>query len=273
MAFARFAFRPGNEKLYHNSKFIYYSMSKIDYSQFYVKNYLQKPPPKPPVQADPQNSKPKRKKKVWFFFIIVLLIVSLFAMNFLYEGAIFDTMLAWIKQQKTCDFYLLTKNFQEREKAYAQSLLVRQSGAGGYIFQQDDYVVIYSVYLNEEDARSVSAKNNQTKVVAKRIIIEDAIYEHICATLQQLIIAAAQLEDSSIYEAKFLEICATCRQGLSEQKLKLIADGKANDAHLGVLDLLIGGLSSLNTPAPSRTKLIGDLRYIVSSALMSMPSL
>lgn len=248
-------------------------MSKIDYSQFYVKNYMQKSQPIPPVQADKPIKKPgKSKKKAWFFFLIILLIACLFAVNFLYEGEIFNTVFSWIKKEKTSDFYLVTKSFEQREKAYAQSLLVRQSGAGGYIFQQEEYIVVYSVYLNEEDAKSVVAKNDQTKVMTKKILIKDAVYEHICIVLQQLITAAAQLEDGTIYEAKFLEICSTSKQSLTDQKHKLVSKKKAKDEHLSLFDLLTGGLASLNAPSPSRTKLIGDLRYIVSSALINMPS-
>ncbi len=248
-------------------------MSKIDYSQFYLKNYVQKPQPKPPVQADTPIKKPrKNKKKAWFFLTLILIVAVLFAINFLYEDALFDSVLNWIKHEKTADFYLVTKSFQQREKAYAQSLLVRQSGAGGYIFQQQDYIVVYSVYLNEEDAKSVVSKNDQTKIITKKILIKDAVYEHICATLQQLITTAAQLENGTIYEAKFLEQCSTAKQSLTEQKQKLISEQKAKDEYLSLLDLLIGGLASLNTHSPSRTKLIGDLRYIISSALINMPS-
>ncbi|MDD4316305.1 MAG: hypothetical protein PHC84_03995 [Clostridia bacterium] len=249
-------------------------MSKIDYSQFYVRNYMQKslPVKKQDTRSEPKKNR-KSRKKALFFIVVIILVASLFAVNFLYEGKIFAGMRAWITNEKTEDFYLVTKSFQEREKAYAQSLLVRQSGAGGYIFQQEDYIVVYSVYLNEEDAKSVSAKNAQTKVLSKRILVKEALYEHICKTLRELVSAASQLEDGSIYEAKFLEICAVAKAGLVEQKQKLYKEKTASDEYISLLDLLTGGLSALDTPSPSRTKLIGDLRYVITSALINMPAL
>lgn len=243
-------------------------MSKIDYSQFYIKNYM---PSKDIKPVKPREFKQKKSKKSIFVFIIIfVLISSLVYANLKVSGYSFDTFKSWFsKTDNSKCFYLIIKKFDDRDKAYAQSLLVRQSGASGYIFQENNkYNVVYTVFLNKEDADKVAKKNAETEIVMKKINEKDEFYDYIVSVITDLALAAQQLESGLIYEARLLEICSVISSQLAEKKADYLTQSNSQK-YIIILDLFIGGLSSLNFPSPTRVSLLSDLRYIISSVVMS----
>lgn len=241
-------------------------MSKIDYSQFYMKNYMPDKNVKPKKQ---KNYKEKKSKKGIFVFVLVLIIIaSLIYANLKISDFSFDTIKSWFSNKEQGDYYLLIKKFNNRDKAYAQSLLVRQSGASGYIYQDNDaYCVVYTVFLDNEDAKIVARKNPSTEIIVKKVKNND-FNDSINLAIKELIIGAEQLENGEIYEARLLEKCSIIKTQLAEQKTDYLDQDKPQE-YIAILDMFIGGLSSLNFPSPTRVSLLSDLRYIISSVVFS----
>lgn len=245
-------------------------MSKIDYSQFYMKNYFTDKNQK--KKSEPIVPPQKSKKKFPFIFLTLILIITLLGANFLLDGKPYETVKGWIIKDNNSYYYLLIKTFNERDKAYAQSLLIRQLGAGGYIYQKDSkYIVIYSVYDTEEKAIKVAEKNLDTEVVKRAINESSPFYQKINSAITEILSSAEQLEAGTIYEARLLEITSIMKTSLADEKQTIINEKNAKSEYVNLLDLLIGGLSSLKIPSPTRTSLLSDLRYIASSAIISTP--
>ncbi|MFW5780092.1 MAG: hypothetical protein ACOCWI_01390 [Bacillota bacterium] len=242
-------------------------MSDIDYSQFYMKNYHNKKTKKPQPPKTP-HKKPAKK----FFIVALVIIMVLIGLNFSFGNQPFETLKAWINKEEGETLFFLYKSFSSRDKAYAQSLLVRQSGAGGYIYQKnEEYRVVYSVYTDEKDAENVAEKNPTAKVEEKQINTTDDTAKEIYHALIELTNAANQLEDGSIYEARLLEITSVLKQTLDEKKQSLFQEDP-KDPYINVLEIIVGGLGSLNVPGFSRTSLLSDLRYIIVSGIIGLPS-
>ncbi|HHU43884.1 MAG: hypothetical protein QM214_03850 [Bacillota bacterium] len=233
-----------------------------------MRNYINKKPKKT------QSPKPKKEpSSIRFFIVSAVVIIVLIGLNFLLANQPYEALRAWIfKEDEPTQVYLLYRSFPSRDNAYAQSLLVRQSGAGGYIYQKDgEYRVIYSAYQKKEDAENVAKKNPQANLEAKKLDLKDQTANEIYLALIELMDGANQLEDGSIYEARLLEICSINRMKLEEKKQSLIHEDGGSPL-INVLEVVTGGLSSLNVPGYSRVTLLSDLRYIIISALMSLPS-
>lgn len=241
-------------------------MSNIDYTQFYLKNYMADKKTIKNVSVIPKQK--KSKKGVCFFVMTVILISVLLYANFFMEDFTFAKIKNVFTKDKTEHYYMLIKSFDDRDKAYAQSLLIRQSGAAGYIYQDSGkYKVIYTVFLSESDANQVAKKNSSTEVINKTIKNND-FYKKISSALEQIIKACEQLENAEIYEAQLLEITSVIKTQLETQKAGYLNDSDDLEyAH--ILEVFIGGLSSLHFPSPTRVSLLSDLRYVVSSVIMS----
>lgn len=244
-------------------------MSKIDYSQFYMKNYMPKKedqlPKKPRLQIVRSG-----RKQTFTVVIIVIIIFALILVNLKLAGYSFDSIKnIFAKSSSGHDYYLLVKEFNQRDRAYAQSLLVRQSGAGGYVYQdKGKYIVVYAVYLDKQDAENVAQKNLATEV--RQIDIEQSQFNNqINTVLKELIYTSQQLERGEIFEAQLLQVCATIKSQLTELKTQCLKEDNA-EKKVTLLNVFIGGLSSMEFPNPTRITLLGDLRYIISSVLLSL---
>ncbi len=244
-------------------------MSKIDYSQFYIKNYMPNKDTKLPKSLRKIKTK-SSKGQTLIIIISVLIILALILVNLHIAGFSFDKIKKlFAKDSSTHNYYLLTKEFNERDRAYAQSLLVRQSGAGGYIYQhQEKYIVVYSVYLSKEDAEDVARKNPSTKVESINFVSNE-FNNNINNAVKELIYASQQLEKGKIYESQLVEICSTIKGQLSEMKSQYLENDNA-EKKVMLLNVFIGGLSSMEFPSPSRINLLGDLRYVICSVLLSL---
>lgn len=121
------------------------------------------------VLAD--KSDKKRKLNSHGHIIIGLIILLSFGITFLSANLITDghigkELLMSFNQEIFNSYYLVSsKGFNSYGDANNFSLLVRQQGAGGNIYEENkEYFVIYSPYLSKVDASSVSRKTANTIV-------------------------------------------------------------------------------------------------------------
>lgn len=155
----------------------------------------------------------------------------------------------------------MLNRFWYGNRGRADTFIRRTANTGSYI----------QPTKKKEDAENVAKKNPQANLEAKKLDLKDQTANEIYLALIELMDGANQLEDGSIYEARLLEICSINRMKLEEKKQSLIHEDGGSPL-INVLEVVTGGLSSLNVPGYSRVTLLSDLRYIIISALMSLPS-
>lgn len=249
-------------------------MSEIDYTRYYLKNYNTTSAIKnrKPIMAN--NKKNYKRKLFTVFLIIVFLCCCLFATNFLLEGKVFLAINCFFTNRKTANYYILAKSFDTRQTAFAQSLLVRQGGASGYFYADGDkFNVVYSIFLDKEDARRVQEKNDNTFIIEKTFISEDeSFFDQLNSSLKEIIEASEKLEEGTIYENDLLQITSTIELQLMEEKNNILTENNNKyTTETNILDLYIGGLNSLSIPSTTRVTLLSDLRYIISSVVVALP--
>ena len=243
-------------------------MSKIDYTQFYIKNYL----------SDKKNKKtdiivkPVKKRRIGVYLLAALILIAALVYANVKLGNIgFDWAKELFAKQKDAHYYFVVKNFDSRDKAYAQSLLVRQSGGGGYIYQkQNAYFVAYTLFADKEDAQSVASKNKDAQIIVKRLDAKK--YSEVIFALNELLSAALQFENGEIYESQFLEKCNQIQSNIKKEKERAVKEN-ASGHYTAILELFAGGLASLDVAGATRVQLLSDLRYILSSVIISFDKL
>jgi len=243
-------------------------MSEIDYSQFVysrkaevVKEQKTFPPKKP--------KRPKKFKPLLVVLVMVLCFCILFfSVDFFTNGFLVKKISASLRGN-IYNYYFLVADRPNRELSYAQSLLVKQGGGSGYIFNDDGFKVVYSVFADKNQANAVSTKNTETYVYTVSFISKETrFYNAADILIKSLITNCLRLEKGEITESDTLVFINSGKAEMLTLREEYQKDNK--EEFVNLIDFFLASLNGINLTSNTRIGLISDLRYIISSLITSM---
>jgi hypothetical protein len=116
----------------------------------------------------------------------------------------------------------------------------------------------------------VASKNKDAQIIVKRLDAKK--YSEVIFALNELLSAALQFENGEIYESQFLEKCNQIQSNIKKEKERAVKEN-ASGHYTAILELFAGGLASLDVAGATRVQLLSDLRYILSSVIISFDKL
>lgn len=246
-------------------------MSEIDYSQFL---YNRKVEEVKEMRTFP-SKKPKRPKK--FKPLIVLLVVVLcfailfFSVDIFTNGFLVDKITASLRGN-IYNYYFVVADRSNRELSYAQSLLVKQGGGSGYIFNNDGFKVVYSVLVDKNQANTVCAKNVETYVYTVSIVSKETkLFNAADILIRNLITSSLRLEKGEINESDVLVFINSGKADMLLLKEEYLKQNK--EEYVNLVDFILESLGGINLTTNTRIGVISDLRYITSGLVVSMQAL
>lgn len=257
-------------------------MTKIDYSQYYYERGHLHPEREQTAHVKNQEEIPyqrykrykntgKRGKSLLHRFFILLLILAIlcgvfFGVNYALDGKAVEAVKSFISNREYKEYYFVVKEEMTREKIYAHSLLIRQGGAGGYVYGEGEkYYAVYTVVADADGAKSVVEKNKNTKSVKKTVWSNDKrVFRVITVGVDTLIDACERYETGQIYETELLEIYAKLRAEIITLKQILYEEGSHEQ---NAMDFLLGGLDSKEVTSSIRTEVTASIRYTVAGTV------
>lgn len=246
-------------------------MTNIDYSQYYYRRDEKKPKKEPaaPKKTKKRGSRRFFKRLLTFILVIAVLGCIFTGIDHATDGKATETVLSFVTGKKKAEYYLLVSHQPTREKAYAQSLLVRQGGAGGYVYSEDkQFYVVYSAYKDEDAAKAVAGKNKDTAVVRKTFWVEDKrVFDLTVKSVNQLIESSEKFENGEIHTTDLLNIYASVRAEVITLKQTLYEEKK----EYTVLNLLLGGLDD-SALTGTKAEALASIRYTLGSVILSAGS-
>ena len=202
-----------------------YKNNKIDYSKYFLKNYIAYTSPEknsdfrqkfndeyqPEVDMKksnnqynqspcPQTSSNKTKPKGIYATIMILLcfLITVISTNLLTNGFLMQELFAFKDADNKASYYALVgKAYNSREEALPEAILIRQGGGCSYILEENKvYYVVYSMYLDKESAKAVQAKNTNTQIL--RLDVKNIENKEIEGALFQELNNIAEVFESTI---------------------------------------------------------------------------
>ncbi len=243
-------------------------MSEIDYSQFSFNRKVETK-----KESDTFSyKKPKRQKK--HKPLMVILVIALcfallfFSVDLFTNGYLVDKISASLKGN-IYNYYLVVADRSNRELSYAQSLLVKQGGGSGYIFNNDGFKVVYSVFIDKNQANTVSSKNVETYVYTVSIASKETKFFNVADNLiKSLVNCSLRLEKGEINESDVLVFINSGKADMIELKEEYLKAN--NDDYVNLINFFLETLNGINLTTNTRIGVISDLRYITSSLVISM---
>lgn len=246
-------------------------MSDIDYTQFH---YNRKIDSASHLKAVPALGNPKHRKsgKAPLVVIIVILCFALtfFSVDFFTNGFLIDNI-ATSLHGNSYNYYMVVTDRPGRELSYAQSLLVKQGGGSGYIISDEGFKVVYSVFVDKNQASTVCTKNSGTYVYKCSIVSKDTVlFNTLDNIVRDLISYSLSLEKGEIVESDFMAINNTSKAKLVNLKEKYIKD--KNENVLNLIDFVIETFNNFNFSTLTKVVLVSDIRYATANIIIAMSS-
>jgi hypothetical protein len=250
-------------------------MSEVDYTQFVYKKNVNKIEDK---KEGKQNEKKvvqtpifkKGKTNKLFVFVVILLCFGLvfFSVDFFRNGQL-TNIIANAFKGNSYDYYMVVSEHPSRELAYEQSAIIKEGGGSGYVWNEEKYFVVYSLYMEKPQATTVANKNTRAYVKTLSYTSKNTEVFNFCNTLiATLSTTSYDYEIGTITESELLSIITTKMTEAKELKEKL---QKSNTKkNLNMLNLTIECLNNMNIVKSSKLEIISDIRYVCSSIAINM---
>ncbi len=248
-------------------------MSDIDYSQFHYKRKSEESTQRADSRAPALPAKRRKGGKAPLVVIIVILCFALafFSVDFFTSGFLIESISVSLRGS-TYNYYLVVSEMSSRDVSYAQSLLIRQGGGSGYIISEDVYRVVYSVYVDKNQANMVSGKNNGTFVHTLSAKSKDTLlYNTLDNIIRDMISYCQSLEKGDIIESDFLAVVNTSKAKLENLKQKYIEDNKMEVVNL--IEFVTETFNSFNFSTETKLVLLSDIRYATANIVVAVTSL
>lgn len=244
------------------------SMSEVDYTQFAYKRNVRKQ--KTVKEKIAKTEKVRTAKDGWFVFTVVLLCFALvfFLADFFRNGHLTDLVARAFKGNEY-EYYLVVSNHSSREHAYVQSAAVRKGGGSGYVFQEEDYYVVYAVYPDKASAVAVAEKNLSTEVKKVSYKSKNTEVLNFCDKLiHELAEAANGYETGAMTESELLSMLSA--QVTDAKAIILKIQDTKNKESVKLLRLAAQCLENIDVADGSRVSLAANVRYACSVIALNM---
>lgn len=260
-------------------------MSEVDYSKFYYKrNTRTKGPPsrarKRAAESATQKSgeafegaavggaRAGRKGNGLFVLTVLILCTAIvFAVANSFGGGFLSEYVSALFKGNSYNYYLVAAEFSSRELAYANSAIVKEGGGSGYIMQDGNYFVVYSLYSDKGAANKVAAKNNRTFV--KEISYKSKnteVFNCVNDVVYGLSTACTGYENGEITESELLSVINTQTAKVTALSQKL----DAADSSSKLLQLTLACLNNLNIAKGTKMENLSAIRFAASSIAVNM---
>ena len=287
------------------SKSNYFSKPKVNYSHYYLKNYfaykenesvessgeqdeqviagMQATRQKWHNQKQRKKKDPSKKQKNGIFITIIILLcflITAFSADLLSGNFLSRELFAFQRANiRTSYWAVVSKGYQEREKALPEAILARQGGGASYILEEGgEHLVVYNVYLDKASAEAVQKKNPSTNLKQLDIKKVDCksckeplsdkleeiglVCEDIIKELYELGLGIEKQElnyfDSQVKVGQIKAPLILLKQGLYNSTLAKTD----KDFILLQLEIIMGSLDSLSASSPSCLSFLSDIRYV-----------
>jgi hypothetical protein len=250
-------------------------MSEVDYTQFvYKKNVNQKEDKKEGKKKEKNAMQApdikKGKSNKLFVFIVILLCFGLvfFSVDFFRNGQL-SNLIANAFRGNSYSYYMVVSEHPTRELAFEQSALIKEGGGSGYIWNEEKYFVVYSLYMDKSDATTVANKNTRAYVKSVSYTSKKTEVFNFCNSLiSTLSKASYDYETGHLTESELLSLTTTMLEediALKDNLLKT----KSKES-LNLLNLTIECLNNIKIVKSSKLEIISDMRYVCSSIAINM---
>ncbi|NLL55732.1 MAG: hypothetical protein GX242_00765 [Clostridiales bacterium] len=249
-------------------------MSEVDYTQFIYKKCTSNNQEENIAKKKPKNKKTPTdymgRSNKFFVFVVVLLCFGIvfLSVDFFNNGKLTSFVLKAF-DGNSYNYYLVVSEHPSRELAYEQSAIVKDGGGSGYVWQDEKYLVVYSLYMDKSSAVSVANKNTRAYVKSLSYSSKKTEVFNFCNTLiSTLSTASYDYEKGQITESELLSI--TKNQINEAKELKETLQKKKPKESVHLLNLAIESLNNINIVKPSKIEIISDIRYVCSSLAINM---
>lgn len=243
------------------------SMSEVDYTQFAYKKNVDKKEEKKEAKMPIRE---KNKSNKLFIFVVILLCFGLvfFSVDFFKNGYLVNLISNAFKGN-SYNYYLVVSEHSSRELAYQQSENIKKGGGSGYVWQDEKYYVVYSLYIDKSSATTVANKNTRTSVKTVEYTSKKTEVFNFCnEIIKKLSISSNDYETGAKTESELLSDISSLLTEAKALSLKLKNSKKQDEINL--LNLTIECLNNINVAKSSKLALISDIRYVCSSIAINM---
>lgn len=242
-------------------------MAEVDYSEFVYRRKREEGKNIPP----PEKPKKGGLGKFFYVFAVLLLIggIIFFCADFFSKGKIIESVDRRLRGN-SYEYYFVVGEKPGPDGASAQSVLIRKAGGSGYIIRgENEYLVVFSQYVERSEAESVANKNFGAKVYASGFTAKNTkLYDFLDGAVADILRASYALENGEKPESEFAGMLKTYAEKggefVSSEAEKLTA------AEVNLLEFFTGGLESLDATNTSRLDFLSDVRYFLSGLIISM---
>lgn len=243
-------------------------MPEVDYSEFY---YRRDPPEdRDGARRDTErcDKKPKRKLSGVISAVLIVILLSgivFFAADFFMKGRLISEVKGALRGNDY-EYYLVVCDCDGRDKAYAQSLLVKQGGGSGYIVSGEKYLVVYSPFTDRAEAEAVVKKNDGTYVYIVDFSSKDVdFYNSFHTEIELLIDALADFEKGRLTDSD-----AYAAFKASKERLALLQKDDLSSEKAAVVEYAIGSIDGLDFAKGAKISFLSDARYVLSGVIVSL---
>ena len=243
-------------------------MSDVDYSEFY---YRQKSVPRVAEtnrRYEDDNKPVKKRVSAIISTVLIILIlfgIAFFAADFFMKGQLITGVKSAFRGNDY-QYYLVVGDCSSRDRAYAQSLLVKQGGGSGYIISGEKFSVVYSPFTNRAEADVVAEKNKDTYVFIVEFSSKEVdFYNSFFTEIDNLINVVADFEKGKVTDSEFYSAF-----NIAKTRIKDLDDGKITDDKRAVIEYAVGGIEGLDFAKGAKTSLMSDARYVLSGIIISL---
>ncbi|MFA6866670.1 MAG: hypothetical protein WCR54_04050 [Clostridia bacterium] len=248
-------------------------MEKVDYNQFLYKpkqKGSQKSPEKSFELSKTSSTKPKNSHNLWFniFVLILVAIIIILSINFVTDNYILD----YIQNKftpETKEYYLVCQSKLDDQLAYRSASTIKSGGGSGYVYKDENYLVVYSVFNKKSNANDVAKKNNNTIVKTfSYTSTDDEIINYCFETIDLLIEQTNDYENNAINESNLLNSISSQLKIATDIRLKY--DDKKKKNNLFLLEFIETSLQNIAIINCAKIDILSNLRNVASSLVVNV---
>ena len=250
----------------------------VDYSPYYLKNFLRKVPERTGEGRTP----PKKNKRFLKTLLIVLVVASVLLLIDYFNGFLIVNKIKGAFTGGDNKYYVLIASEHESEtEAVASATVVRANGGAGYIiYEKEHYYVALATYLSREDAETVERKNDGTfiyEIEAGFSLFPDTALGEKARTIltesaEKLNSVSERYCKKTLSASSALQETSDIRNDLLNLKAEIVDAelGEEGDSLLSVVDDAFSAAEALLSGGYSTTELESVFRYVVTLFAYSM---